>query len=329
MRIPSTVAEAVRFTRDALTGVESFYASAEVYEDYLRDSKRDEEKYLSLSQGYTLSPPSDEGGFDFLNADDAAFEACILVAHALGEKKLSPILYGRHFSAELFGKLVLLIKIRLTGEPLQYILGEWELMGLPFKVKSCALIPRQDTETLIEEALSLVNEKKYGSLLDICTGTGCIAISVARLGGVRTVAATDISAECVELARENAELNGVSVSVFEADLFKPFFCDELGKFDMITANPPYIPTEELSSLQREVLNEPRLALDGGADGLMFYRRIAEECKAHLNKGGCVLMEVGIGQAHDVASFFEKDFGDIRIIKDICGKDRVIVATYDK
>lgn len=312
MRIPSTVAEAVRFTRDSLTG-------AELYEDHLRALNRDQENYLSSSMG----------DIDFLNTDDAAFEARILVAHVLGERKLYPIFYGSHFSAELFGKLVLLIGRRLTGEPLQYILGEWELMGLPFKVKSCALIPRQDTETLIEEALSLVKAKKYGSLLDVCTGTGCIAISVAKLGEVRKVTATDISAECVELAKSNAELNGVSVSVIEADLFKPFFCDELGKFDMITANPPYIPTDELSSLQREVLNEPRLALDGGSDGLIFYRRIAEECKAHLNKDGCVIMEVGIGQAHDVAFLFEKDFDDIRIIKDICGRERVVVATYDK
>lgn len=203
-------------------------------------------------------------------------------------------------------------KRRAQGEPLQYILGKWEFMGLPFYTRHCALIPRQDTETLCEEALSIGGK----TLLDLCCGTGCIGVSLAKLGGFE-VTFGDISPDCLALARENAAINGVPGSFVLTDMFGNIS----GSYDMICVNPPYIPTLELASLQAEVKREPRLALDGGADGLDFYRRISRDYAAHLNPGGALLMEVGAGQAADVAAMFPK----AEIIKDICGIERVVAV----
>lgn len=205
-------------------------------------------------------------------------------------------------------------KRRAQGEPLQYILGKWEFMGLPFYTRPCALIPRQDTETLCEEALKINGRGK--TFLDLCCGTGCIGVSLAKLGGFEVTFA-DISPDCLALARENAALNGVSGKFLLTDMFS----DISDSFDLICVNPPYIPTSELASLQAEVKREPALALDGGADGLDFYRRISRDYAAHLNPGGALLMEVGAGQAADVAAMFPK----AEIIKDICGIERVVAV----
>ena len=185
-------------------------------------------------------------------------------------------------------------------------------MGLPFYTRPCALIPRQDTETLCEEALSIGGK----TLLDLCCGTGCIGVSLAKLGGFE-VTFGDISPDCLGLARENAALNGVAGSFVLTDMFGNIS----DSFDLICVNPPYIPTSELASLQAEVKREPALALDGGADGLDFYRRISRDYAAHLNPGGALLMEVGAGQAADVAAMFPK----AEIIKDICGIERVVAV----
>lgn len=216
------------------------------------------------------------------------------------------------FPAALMPRLEELVSRRKSGEPLQYILGKWEFMGLPFYTRHCALIPRQDTETLCEEALSIGGK----TLLDLCCGTGCIGVSLAKLGGFEVTFA-DISQDCLALARENAALNGVPGKFLLTDMFGNIS----GSYDMICVNPPYIPTSELASLQAEVKREPRLALDGGADGLDFYRRISRDYAAHLNPGGALLMEVGAGQAADVAEMFPK----AEIIKDICGIKRVVAV----
>lgn len=218
------------------------------------------------------------------------------------------------FPAALMPRLEELVSRRKSGEPLQYILGKWEFMGLPFYTRPCALIPRQDTETLCEEALKINGRGK--TLLDLCCGTGCIGVSLAKLGGFEVTFA-DISPDCLALARENAALNDVSGSFVLTDMFGNIS----GSYDMICVNPPYIPTSELASLQAEVKREPVLALDGGADGLDFYRRISRDYAAHLNPGGALLMEVGAGQAEDVAAMFPK----AEIIKDICGIKRVVAV----
>lgn len=211
------------------------------------------------------------------------------------------------------------IERRLAREPLQYVLGKWWFMGLEFLVGPEALIPRQDTETLAEEALRLIKARGCKTLLDICTGTGCIAISLAKLSGI-TAEASDVSRECVALAQKNAEKNGVFVKVREADLF-----EGAGVYDIITANPPYICGEDMRKLSPEVRHEPALALYGGQDGLELYRRTAEAAAEHVRPGGALLLEVGMGEAAAVAELFPGR--EARIIKDYNGVERVVVIDF--
>ena len=202
---------------------------------------------------------------------------------------------------------------RLNGEPLQYILGEWAFMGLPFLVRPGALIPRQDTETLCEAALGWLKNRPGAAVLDLCCGTGCIGVSLAKLGGAK-VAFGDISPDALALAKRNAQKNGVEAAFYESDLF----ADVPGVYDLIACNPPYLNAEELESCQRELRFEPALALYGGADGLDFYRRIAAQWEAHVRPGGLLLLEIGYAQGEAVRELFP----GATILKDIRGLDRV-------
>jgi release factor glutamine methyltransferase len=206
---------------------------------------------------------------------------------------------------------------RLQGEPLQYILGEWAFMGLPFYVDARALIPRQDTELLAETALHFIRERGYANCLDLCTGTGCVGISLAKLAGIR-VTCSDISREAISLAKENAEFNEVDVSFVESDLFERV----PEKFDLIVCNPPYLTLDDMQSLQKEVTFEPKLALYGGGDGLDFYRKIAWEYKNHLNEKGALLLEIGSTQAASAAALFD---AKTTVLKDLCGNPRVLIV----
>ncbi len=210
---------------------------------------------------------------------------------------------------------------RLTGRPLWYIIGDTEFCGYKIKVDERVLIPRPETEEMAMMVVGAVEDEN--SILDLCTGSGAIAIAVQKeaekQGKKIKVTATDVSEEALALAQENAELNGADVLFLQSDLFERV----RGKFDLIVSNPPYIPSREIPTLQREVKDfEPHLALDGGADGLDYYRRIAEECKKHLNKGGTLILEVGAGEAAEVVKLFQGDCYSI-IAKDFNGIDRYV------
>ena len=180
-------------------------------------------------------------------------------------------------------------------EPLQYILGSQEFMGLDFQVSPAVLIPRHDTEVLVSEGVKRGATAR--SILDIGAGSGCVAIALAKALPEAEVCAVDISGEALAVARGNAEKNGAAVQFFQGSLLEPF-ADR--HFDMILSNPPYIPKAELATLQQEVRGfEPLGALDGGADGLDFYRAIVSRAPAHLKAGGWLLFEVGAGQAPEV------------------------------
>lgn len=213
------------------------------------------------------------------------------------------------------------LKKRSEHIPLQYIVGETEFMGLPFKVNSSVLIPRQDTETLVEEALKVA--KPGMKVLDMCTGSGCIIISILHYGKELEGYASDISRHAINVAKENAKLNHIAVSFETGDLF-----DHIkGKYDMIVSNPPYIRTEEITKLMPEVQNfEPFDALDGKEDGLFFYRRIVEQAGDYLNPGGHLLFEIGYDQGQDVSELMEQaGFKNVRVIKDLAGNDRVVTG----
>ena len=188
-------------------------------------------------------------------------------------------------------------------------------MGLRFKTDARVLIPRQDTETLCEEAIKLIKSRGYKTCLDMCTGSGCIGISLAKIAGVEATLA-DISEAALELSRENAKANGVNIKTIKTDMFTGI----VDKYDIIVCNPPYLTDDDMNSLQKELEFEPENALYGGPDGLDFYRRIANDYKAALNEEGALLLEVGIYQANDVA----KMLGGARIIKDILGIERTVI-----
>ena len=231
----------------------------------------------------------------------------------------------RAVPAEALARLEAMLARRCAGEPVQYILGSADFMGLKFQVSSGVLIPRQDTETLVEAALiALQGAGDDPRLLDLCTGSGCIGLSLASLVPRARVTLCDASREALEIAKQNMHDLGVKVDIRHGDLF-----DAVGraKFDLIASNPPYIPRGELSELQKEVQYEPRLALDGGPDGLDFYRRIASEAGSHLNPGGSVYLEVGIGQAPAVLELLKASLPCLEAgtIKDLNGIERVVFA----
>ena len=212
---------------------------------------------------------------------------------------------------------------RAAGEPVQYILGSADFMGLRFKVDHGVLIPRQDTETLVEAALIDLRQRPgQPTLLDVCCGSGCVGLSLASLAPHARITLTDISPEALEIAKANQKALEVRAEFRQGDLFDAL---DRERFDVITANPPYIPSGELPALQREVRFEPALALDGGADGLDFYRRIAEAAPDHLNPGGAIFLEVGIHQAPAVLELVKAHLPctDAGTVRDLNGVERVV------
>lgn len=214
---------------------------------------------------------------------------------------------------------------RKNNEPLQYIINSQEFMGLDFYVDENVLIPRQDTETLVEFVLEKFKNKSF-TALDIGTGSGCIAISLAHFNKNAKIRALDISDNAINIAKKNAKNNNVSDRVIfeKADIFS---YDGYGKYDLIISNPPYINSSDIPGLDDNVkLFEPHLALDGGLDGLRFYRHITKIAPKLLNNRGILAFEVGHTQADDVNKIMNDDFFNIEIIKDLSGIKRVVVGT---
>lgn len=228
-----------------------------------------------------------------------------------------------------------LIDRRAAGEPLQYIVGSQEFMGLTFDVNESVLIPRQDTETLVELALEKAKEKKRSlSVLDMCCGSGAIAVSMAHFLPKAKVTACDISTDALETAKKNAEKNGLGgrIDFRESDLFyvkkRKKIIQMKETFDMILSNPPYIPTDVIATLQTEIKDhEPMTALDGGDDGLAFYRRISAEAPQNLKTGGFLILEIGSDQAEAVSALLDEAgvYDEVEVHKDLAGLDRVIMC----
>lgn len=220
----------------------------------------------------------------------------------------------------------LMIEKRSQRIPLQHITGSREFMGLEFYVNEHVLIPRQDTETLVELILKDYKGRKP-VILDMCTGSGCIAISLSKIGGFDGVTAVDLSKEALKVAKRNADvlLGPGRITLIESDLFQAI--EPKSRFDIIVSNPPYIPTEIIKELQPEVRNfEPMLALDGREDGLFFYRQLVSEGRRFLNPGGSIYFEIGYDQAESVSALLEDaGFAEIRVVKDAAGLDRVVCA----
>lgn len=220
-----------------------------------------------------------------------------------------------------------LINQRANGRPLQYILGYWDFMDSTFKVGEGVLIPRDDTEVLVNEVFAQISTIKAPQILDLCAGPGTISISLAKKRADAKIIADELSDIALKYLKMNINLNEVkNVNPIKLDVLSDTNKLNLEKFDVIVSNPPYIPTGDLNSLQKEVLYEPKMALDGGNDGLKFYRAIAENWTRFLKKSGCICVEIGIGQTNDVTSIFKRaNFKNVKVIKDLNGIDRVITA----
>ncbi len=222
-----------------------------------------------------------------------------------------------------------LIDRRAGREPLQYILGKQEFRGLEFRVMPDVLIPRPETELLVEAAIGSLKASSRPTIIDLCTGSGCVAVSLAKELRSPRIFAADLSERALAVARENARIHGVTENIrfFEGDLFQPL--EELdihGQVDIITANPPYIETAALSSLQPEVRDfEPELALIAGAEGTEVHRQIIRQAPSFLRKDGTLIMEMGIGQADKLIALAHATgaYAKPEVVKDLAGIDRVI------
>jgi release factor glutamine methyltransferase len=272
-----------------------------------------------------------QADFERRGIASARLDADLLVAHALGVKRIALFLDPeRPLNDAELAAIRALVERRRAREPIAYILGEREFYGRMFRVTRDVLIPRPDTETLIEEAKAFLTQcTAAGPILDLCTGSGCVAVTLAAECSDRPLIASDVSPTALAIAGENAARHGVSerLSLRQGDLFSVLDASE--RCALITANPPYIGAHELATLAPEVRDyEPRLALDAGADALAFYRRIAADAHAHLTPGGALLVEVGMGQADEVAALLrEHGLLDVRAARDLGGIERVVLGRY--
>lgn len=254
---------------------------------------------------------------------DAKTDSWLLLAMAC---KIDHTYYYMHIDEEMTEEQArefeVLIKKRAERVPLQYITGEQEFMGLTFHVNSNVLIPRQDTETLVEEALKVVRPGM--KIMDMCTGSGCVLISILKNAHDIEGIGYDISKQAINVAKENAKLNEVPAVFERSDLFEDVVEND---FDVIVSNPPYIPTDVIATLMPEVAEfEPREALDGKGDGLYFYSKILEQCKNYMKPDGYVLFEIGCKQGDSVSTMMRlAGFSEVHVIKDLARNDRVVMG----
>ncbi len=253
---------------------------------------------------------------------DPENDARFMLAAATGLERLELILSAdRTLTQPQEQRFAQLLLCREKREPLQYLLGEQCFYGLDFSVDGRVLIPRQETETLCEIGIGVIFGKKDAHVLDLCTGSGAIAVVIKHECPQTCVTAVDLSADALALAESNAKMNGADIRFLRGDLFAPVRGE---RFDLILSNPPYIPSADCDALQPEVMREPRMALDGGADGLDFYRRIANEANELLAAGGMLAVEVGDGQADAVKTLFERGgLIDVKAHNDLYGHARVV------
>ena len=256
---------------------------------------------------------------------DAKTDSWLLLAMAC---KIDHTYYYMHIDEEMSEEQVrefeVLIRKRAERVPLQYITGEQEFMGLTFHVNSNVLIPRQDTETLVEEALKVI--KPGMKVMDMCTGSGCVLISILKNAHDVEGIGYDISKQAINVAKENAKFNEVPAVFERSDLFEDVVEND---FDMIVSNPPYIPTDVVATLMPEVSQfEPREALDGKGDGLYFYSKILEQCKNYMKPDGYILFEIGCEQGDAVSTMMRlAGFSEVRVIKDLARNDRVVMGHF--
>ncbi len=261
--------------------------------------------------------------------EDAGFDGLQLFEHCVG-MGISALLAHpqREIPKETQTSLWESVERRCSGEPLQYILGSWEFYGLPFAVGQGVLIPRADTEVLVDEALRLLEMSESPRVVDLCAGSGCIGITLAKNCPTAHVTALELSPQAADYCQKNIEQNKVkNVTLLQRDILEgPKGVEEL---DMIVSNPPYIPAKDMKTLSKEVQAEPHMALYGGEDGLDFYRFIISHWTPALKKEGAMVLEVGIHQAQAVEAMLCEQFEQVYIVPDLNDIPRVLLGVTKK
>ena len=260
---------------------------------------------------------------------DAAFEARALMSELCGIDRMGLTTGGNEpVSEEAAAVLFGAARRRCEGEPLQYIIGRWTFMDREYYVGKGVLIPRDDTEVAVRECISALRERKNGRAVDLCSGSGIIAVTLAKELPYFSFDAVELCEPALLYLRRNIEHNNAeNVRAVKGDIFTCSSLYEDGSLDAVISNPPYIERDEIPSLQKEISFEPVSALDGGEDGLDFYRCIAEDWTKKLRDGGVIVLEIGEAQAQAVKELLENNgICDIRIIQDIQGFDRAIIGT---
>ena len=277
----------------------------------------------------TLKEAYEYGQVQLKNAqiEDADLDAWYLLEYVTGVSRTMYFMdMNREVSEEEEREYFRCVETRATHVPLQHITGVQEFMGLPFYVNEHVLVPRQDTEVLVESVLDILEPEMR--VLDMCTGSGCILISLMKLCNLANVigVGADISEEALRVSRKNAEQLGVEATWIHSDLFSKVE----GQYDVIVSNPPYIRTSVIEGLKEEVkFHDPFIALDGKEDGLYFYRRIVDESPNYLKKGGKLYFEIGHDQGDDVSELMkDAGFSDVTVKKDLAGLDRVVFGVYN-
>lgn len=264
--------------------------------------------------------------FQEAGCDSPEFDAQQLVSYCFGYNKTGLLMNsGAPVDDVKLIHFADCVKRRKEHEPLQYIIGMWDFYKYSFKVGEGVLIPRPETEILVDFAVDEINKNGYKVIFDLCCGSGCIGLSVAKMCPQVKVFCVDISDKALEYTRKNKELLGCdNVTVVKSDVLDGTSFIGLPRPDMILSNPPYIRSAEIATLQKEVLYEPSLALDGGNDGLVFYRALSEIWYPLINRGGYLAMECGEDQANDLLSLFIGKAEKGRVVKDAAGLDRVVI-----
>lgn len=257
------------------------------------------------------------------NIQDSHIKASILLQYVLKQTKQELIINSEEIvESSKVNEYNNYLQAIIKGTPIQYITKHQQFMALDFYVDENVLIPQPDTEVLVEEGIKIIKEQNM-EVLDLCTGSGAIAVSIAHYCKNSTVTATDISQEALDVARKNANSNNVNIKFIESDLF-----DKLTErsFDIILSNPPYIETDIINILEKDVQAEPHLALDGGKDGLEFYKKILNEAHKHLKTNGYLMLEIGYNQGNAIINLEHKNLKLItkQPIKDLAGNDRVVI-----
>lgn len=282
-----------------------------------------------MSETWTIRRVLDwtRGHFEKQDVDEPRLTAEILLGHVLGTPRVKLYMdLDRPLSKEELGTYRALIQRRLAGEPTQYLVGFKEFYGRKFAVDARVLIPRSETELLVEAALRPLKKDEPTRVLDVCTGSGCIAVSIAAERPQASVWAVDLMAGALAVAKANAATHQVDgrVTFFEGDLLGPV--PEGATFDVIVSNPPYVKTGDLATLQREVQKEPREALDGGADGVRLIARLVDDALPRLKSGGLLAMEIGEDEGAAVRELLTRaGYHDVKIEKDLARHERIALG----